>query len=519
MAVGNNGLLDGIRQIPARLRALDVLGGAPGAPLGFRLRGATASGAPSKGTWKTGDMVPDRTGTWWTCTAGGTSGTWAASGGSGPFFDVTDYGADPEGIADSSAAIQAAIDDALYVSPADHSAWDSGATGYGCGTVVFPRGRFLCNESLNCTQVSTDGGYGVTLLGAGRQATSILKGFNGALCTWDGSGGPDVNASIFGGLQDITLDGGGNTGALVQTGSAQRMYFSNFSLDNNPDLTWDLTSLQDSSFIAGSSNNCGSNTHRVIEIKSDDTGTCNMLHFISCRIESFLLGAVGISNPSDSGGGNNGFFFSDCKFETVTVRGDIITADTWTQQLSFRDCFIAADSFASGYSTRCNGITYGDGTTGAGYSKLCVDNVSMYGSSTVASVVKVTGTNMSGLVRLDNVDCYDTPSTGIVSLASPNASLVITGDAVPVLSAVTVASSGTTITPSAQYMEITSAGAYTANLAAGSVPGQQLILANTGANTITISATSPSTALASTAIATHTQHVFTWSANQSKWIG
>jgi hypothetical protein len=186
----------------------------------------------------------------------------------------------------------------------------------------------------------------------------------------------------------------------------------------------------------------------VIEIASDATGTCNMLHFIGCRIESFLLGAVGISNPSDSGGGNNGFFFSDCKFETVTVRGDIITADTWTQQLSFRDCFIAADSFASGYTTRCNGILYGDGTTGAGFNKLCVDNLSVYGSSTIAAAVAVNGTNMSGEVRLDNVDCYDTPSVGLLNLTNMNSSLVMTGDALPVVRALTDAS---TIAVDASY--------------------------------------------------------------------
>jgi hypothetical protein len=505
MAVGNNGLLDGIKQIPARLRALDILGGLPGAPLGFRLRGATAYGAPSKGTWKTGDMVPDRTGAWWTCTAGGTPGTWVPPG---PYFNVLNYGADPTGNTDSAPAIQAAINAALYLSPAAFSAWDSGATGYGCGTVVFPRGRYLCDSSLNCTQVSTDGGYGVTLTGAGKQATSIVKNVTGALCTFNGSGGPDSNPSIMGGLQDITLDGGGNTGALLQTASAQRMYFANVSADNNPDLTWDLTSIQDSYFFGCTSNNAGSLTHRAMEIKGDGTGTSNMLYFTGCRIEAFLLGAVGLGN------GIAGIFFSDFKFESTLIAGDIVTCDSSCQEVSFRDGFLGADSFNSGFSTKVNGIVWGDGTTSPGNNKLTVDNLSMYGSSTTASVVKVNGSNLTGLIRLDSIDCYDTPSVGIVSLTNPNASLVITGDAVPVLSAVTVASSGTTITPSAQYMEITSAGAYTAALAAGSVPGQQLTLANTGGSIITISS-----ALASTAIASHTQHVFTWSANQSKWIG
>ena len=76
----NEGVVDGIRRIGMRLRQLTVDGGQAGAPLGFRLRGATASGAPATGTWKAGDVVPDRTGIIWECTAGGTPGTWVQCG-------------------------------------------------------------------------------------------------------------------------------------------------------------------------------------------------------------------------------------------------------------------------------------------------------------------------------------------------------------------------------------------------------------------------------------------------------
>lgn len=75
----NNGILDGVRRIGGRFRDLVVNGGLPGAPLGYRLRGATPSGPPATGTWKAGDEVPDRTGIDWLCTAGGTPGTWVQS--------------------------------------------------------------------------------------------------------------------------------------------------------------------------------------------------------------------------------------------------------------------------------------------------------------------------------------------------------------------------------------------------------------------------------------------------------
>ena len=79
MGTINNGLLDGARRIAGKFRDLDIGGGLPGAPLGLRLRGATKSGPPASGTWRVGDTVTDRAGALWTCTAGGTPGTWSGT--------------------------------------------------------------------------------------------------------------------------------------------------------------------------------------------------------------------------------------------------------------------------------------------------------------------------------------------------------------------------------------------------------------------------------------------------------
>ena len=79
MAVLNGGVLDGVRRISARVRDLVIDGGIAGAPLGLRIRGATTAGAPSGGTWKAGDVVIDRNGATWVCTAGGTPGAWVGA--------------------------------------------------------------------------------------------------------------------------------------------------------------------------------------------------------------------------------------------------------------------------------------------------------------------------------------------------------------------------------------------------------------------------------------------------------
>jgi hypothetical protein len=87
----NGGVLEGVRQAGAKVRDLSVTGGLPGVPLGVRMRGATTFGPPVTGTAKPGDEVPDRNGTIWICTAGGTPGTWKGAAGSAFLCTPTSY--------------------------------------------------------------------------------------------------------------------------------------------------------------------------------------------------------------------------------------------------------------------------------------------------------------------------------------------------------------------------------------------------------------------------------------------
>jgi peptidoglycan/xylan/chitin deacetylase (PgdA/CDA1 family) len=74
----NNGVLDGVRRIGAKVRDL-VVDGVPGATAGFRLRGATQSGPPTAGTWKPGDEIRDRTGQIFVYTGTGSMNGWTAA--------------------------------------------------------------------------------------------------------------------------------------------------------------------------------------------------------------------------------------------------------------------------------------------------------------------------------------------------------------------------------------------------------------------------------------------------------
>lgn len=65
----------------AEIQATDFKAtGLTGATASSRYAGATASGAPSTGTFAVGDVVPDQTGKVWICTVAGTPGTWVQSG-------------------------------------------------------------------------------------------------------------------------------------------------------------------------------------------------------------------------------------------------------------------------------------------------------------------------------------------------------------------------------------------------------------------------------------------------------
>jgi len=131
------------------------------------------------------------------------NGTGAPQDCSYPIINVTDspYSADPTGVADSTTAIQNAIN----------------ALPLAGGDVLFPCGTYKVSTSLavgNGTSSTASTRYGVVLKGFGNSRTSpIFAGFNSTPCvklSWAGSGANAI-VSINGplqtwGLQNVTLD-------------------------------------------------------------------------------------------------------------------------------------------------------------------------------------------------------------------------------------------------------------------------------------------------------------------------
>jgi hypothetical protein len=345
-------------------------------------------------------------------TGSGNATAWASpASATATFINVKTYGAVGDGSHDDTTNIQNAITAAL-------------ATNRGTATVYFPAGTYKITATLNCTSATgSSGGPGVMLRGDGQRATRIFKNSAfGYAVTWNGNGGPDTNPSVYGGMVDITVDGNATSGGLVQTNSAQQMFFRGCSFVGCVGSAWDFNTMQDSYFLQCTFNNCGSTSLPVVNIYGSANGTSNMLWFMQIRVETFLNGAVWIKRGAGaSGGGNNGFFWSQCKFENYpTVHGDIFVADSYTQQLVMDQIFISFGLYDSGYSTPANGITFGDGGASPGFNQASFRNVFMNAGPTAnigAAVVNINGAgNLSGPITLDNIFGDVTMNNGIVNI-------------------------------------------------------------------------------------------------------
>ena len=435
----------------ANLAATTVTSGGTGAPASGTSETWTVASSAMFGTAATGvsqfhvsdpaapsEMiaVTSVSGTTWTVTRGAESTVPVGHTGGFTVCQVTTAGF----LAGAAAAVATGISAAAYGVVGDHATDCTTAlqnavnaalaTQQGTAIVDLPPGAVVISGTISCSSATDSAaGKGVYFRGSGRGGSQILKanGFtSGPSLSWKGYGGPSGFPSSYGGLIDVAIEGHFLAGGAVELDSCQQMYFRGAAINSVSGTALTLNTVQDTYFSQCTLSSIGSTSAPGVLITGSSGGISNMVWFSQCRFESFLNGAVWINLGSGQTSANAGFFFSQCKFETATVNGDLIVADTWTQQLVMSQVFLSADSFNSGYSTPCNGITYGNGATGAGLNQASFRDVSMHAASGVAnSVIAINGTNMNGPVTVDSLEFDSTPVSGSLVATSGTMTSVV----------------------------------------------------------------------------------------------
>jgi len=136
--------------------------GLTGATAASRHVGATATGAPTTGTFLVGDHAVDQSGAMWVCTVAGTAGTWAQVGGSGLSGGTAGGGAETATNARTSTIIAPVLRD--FVSVKDYGVKGNAKALVGSGNVTAASTAFT--DGTN-PFVSGDTGKTIIIPGAG----------------------------------------------------------------------------------------------------------------------------------------------------------------------------------------------------------------------------------------------------------------------------------------------------------------------------------------------------------------
>lgn len=378
----NDGVLNGVRRIGGRFRDLVVDGGLPGAPRGFRLRGATLAGAPTSGTWKVGDIVPDRRGFIWTCIIAGTPGSWVSCGTA--WYDVKSFGAYGDGSHDDTTAIQNALT----------------AAGVAGGVVYFPSGIYIISQSL---QVSSN----TQLTGDGIGASTIR-----------------VKASSLASFTQV----GSNTGCpmIVTVGNAAKSHIT-----VGPGITLDGNQANAGGSLPGFADGpeCAPvgiwNSSQVAVDGIEIINAIGYSVYLQACNDSFVLRNVILSGASSVLGTNqqDGVHLTGCL--RATVADNIIDTGTGTAG----DDGIALQSLASG--APCKNITVSGNVIRSAQSNihLALDGGNVVNVSISGNVFWGSATSAAATVLIDSAT--GTVNASVITIAS-NTFQTMAGDGIDI---------------------------------------------------------------------------------------
>jgi len=257
-------------------------------------------------------------------------------------INVRNYGAVGDGVTDDTDAIQAAINDTS----------DGGA-------VVFPRGVFMVRTLKIINK-------GTSLIGNGRWATRILRINESSDPVIDMSGtGTGLGHTRYDSIQEMTISGNGLPGTLLRAYYADNCIIRAVSFIHCPGKAADFVEVWDSRFEDCSWENCGTIDNPAMLFRNStapgtfgySTDNTNQIHFLGCRWENFINGAIRLEGAaSGSTSLLNGFFLVACKMETSIAAGPALQIMQGTTIIFVNQLYIAILGTNPGYTTPIDAI-------------------------------------------------------------------------------------------------------------------------------------------------------------------
>lgn len=255
------------------------------------------------------------------------------------------YRAKGDGSTDDTSAIQAAI-----------NACSSG------GTVFFPTGTYMISSSL------TFPNDGIHLLGAGEEATILMKSANCDLIDLSGTATGDSTHRKYCSVKNMKLHGNNKTGKLLRVYYSSLHLFDSIHFYGNNDMAIESAEFWDSYFSNCFWDFCSdqAGTNPAVYLKNsaaasgfgNSADSTNMIWFINCHWESFYAGALWVDALNGSTDNPNGIFVINSKMESTVIMGPFLKFGSLCRIIFVENLYMSADSFNSGFSTPVDAISF-----------------------------------------------------------------------------------------------------------------------------------------------------------------
>lgn len=280
---------------------------------------------------------------------------------------VMDFGADPTGATDSTAAFNEAIAFVGTTSPIG-------------GVVNAPPGSFKITPSgspsvgISFMGTGSQGYQGVRLVGAGVYATTLVKEANGTLVQLSGpstSAGSGTTHTKYCTVESIGFNGNGFTGDVFQCYYADNLLFRDVYVTSNPDVVLDTAEFWDSRFYNCYIQSCGSTTANastpnfLLRNSAASSGfgattdNVNNIYLEGCHFEGAKTGSVWIEQGVSNTNNPNAIFLVNNKMETSAINGGPhLLVDANSKGVYVDNAYCYSGGFTAGYSTAQDVITW-----------------------------------------------------------------------------------------------------------------------------------------------------------------